>query len=196
LRFPSRVDLPLQVLEFRLSALMSFVRAWLGDEWKPKSVDVSSGDRGSAATFERISNGASMNFNSKMTGFVIPIELAHRAACGAQTTLRFRAQHACAVALEHGCLNEKTVSSFLGLSSRSLHRKLRVEGTTLRQLYEELRRERAVLYLTQTQLPIAEVARYLGYDLQRNFTRAFRRWEGCSPREARSRSRLGGMLSE
>jgi len=189
------LDMPVQVLEFRISALLSFVRAWVGDDWHPERLQLPHRERGSAATFERLSNGGSLIYNSDLAGFELPLELALRGPSGEQTQFQFRVRHACNLALEQGCLAEEWLSAFLGVSPRTLRRKLRADGTSLRQIYEELRHERAVLYLTLTQLPILQIASCLGYELSRNFTRAFHRWEGCSPRSYRQSYRSAPSAS-
>lgn len=70
----------------------------------------------------------------------------------------------------------------LHVSERTLKRRLAAEGTTYSDLVEEERRERAFLLLRSADLSIAEIADRLGYSDAANFTRAFRRWTGQSPR--------------
>ena len=53
---------------------------------------------------------------------------------------------------------------------------------------EGFRHELAVDMLGENELTIYEVAYLLGYSESSNFYRAFRRWEGCSPRRFRDRS--------
>ncbi|MFG1433419.1 AraC family transcriptional regulator [Xanthobacter sp. V2C-8] len=47
------------------------------------------------------------------------------------------------------------------------------------------RRKRAVHLLTKTHMSIADIAASLGYEEHANFTRAFGRWQQCSPSEFR-----------
>ena len=70
----------------------------------------------------------------------------------------------------------------LHVSERTLKRRLAAEGTTYSDLVEAERRERAFLLLRSADLSIAEIADRLGYSDAANFTRAFRRWTGQSPR--------------
>jgi AraC-like DNA-binding protein len=76
----------------------------------------------------------------------------------------------------------------LGTSERSLQRHLADEGITFDALYEELRRELAVRYLADRSMAIAEVAYLLGYSEPSAFHRAFKRWTGATPAEARRRA--------
>lgn len=74
------------------------------------------------------------------------------------------------------------VARRLHVSVRTLKRRLADEGTTYSDLVETERRERAMLLLRGGGLSIAEIADRLGYSDAANFTRAFRRWTGRSPR--------------
>jgi len=76
----------------------------------------------------------------------------------------------------------------LGLSPRSIDRELARRGTSFREILDDLRRELAERHLSATSPSLAEVARRLGYANAANFTRAFRRWNGESPRSFRQRA--------
>lgn len=73
----------------------------------------------------------------------------------------------------------------LGMSSRSLRRRLAELGTSYQMIIEQLRRGRAVELLRHSQLSVDEIAGQLGYQDPSNFGRAFRRWTGKSPRQYR-----------
>jgi len=80
-------------------------------------------------------------------------------------------------------------ANFVGTSPRTLRRILMEEGTHWRATYDAIRRELCLIELAASQRPISEIALLLGYSETGHLTRAFRRWEGCSPREWR-RARL------
>jgi AraC-like DNA-binding protein len=80
------------------------------------------------------------------------------------------------------------VARALGLSERSLRRALADEGRNFRDLLAEARYARARHLLRQTQLPIEEVARQLGYAEAAAFIHAFQRWAGQTPRAYRQGS--------
>lgn len=73
------------------------------------------------------------------------------------------------------------IATRLGLSERTLFRRLRDEGLVLRDLVDGFRRERAERGLLDGR-PMSEIATELGYADQSAFSRAFRRWTGASPR--------------
>jgi len=74
----------------------------------------------------------------------------------------------------------------LGLSARSLQRRLRAEGTTFITVLERLRRDLAIPLLRDGMLTVAQVAFLLGYADPGSFERAFRKWFGTCPRDARA----------
>jgi AraC-like DNA-binding protein len=78
------------------------------------------------------------------------------------------------------------VAAQLGLTPRSLQRRLKDEGTTFQTLREDLRRELADRYL-HDKLSIAEISFLLGFSEPSAFFRAFKRWTGTTPVEARRR---------
>jgi AraC-like DNA-binding protein len=72
-----------------------------------------------------------------------------------------------------------------GFSLRTLQRRLNDAGCSYSQLLEEARHRAALRLLGDRRVKIVDVALELGYSDPANFTRAFRRWTGTSPREAR-----------
>jgi AraC-like DNA-binding protein len=73
----------------------------------------------------------------------------------------------------------------LGVSKRTLHRRLRAEGASLRGILDEVRGEVATTLLRGTSLGTGEVAFVLGYSEPAAFHRFFRRWTGQTPRDFR-----------
>jgi AraC-like DNA-binding protein len=77
----------------------------------------------------------------------------------------------------------------LGLSTRTLQRRLEEHGTSLQDLLEEMRRDLAIRYLAQPDITISAVAYLLGFSEPSTFHRAFRRWTGTTPGDYRRRMR-------
>jgi AraC-like DNA-binding protein len=71
------------------------------------------------------------------------------------------------------------------MSRRTLQRRLAAAGLTYSQLVNETRTRLAAEWLRSTAMPISEMAASLGYTDASNFTRAFRRRTGISPRAFR-----------
>jgi AraC-like DNA-binding protein len=83
--------------------------------------------------------------------------------------------------MELGRCTLETVAQSLRMPPRSLQRRLQAKGLSFRDLVDEWRRARALALVTQTRLPLSEVAEVLGYSEQSVFTQAFRRWYGGTP---------------
>ena len=77
----------------------------------------------------------------------------------------------------------QTVAQRLGVSPRTLHKRLAREGTSYRDLVEEVREALAEELLSTVRLSIDEVAQRLGYSDTSSFIVAFKRWKGVSPGE-------------
>lgn len=99
--------------------------------------------------------------------------------------LQHRAARVIAEQLACGHLNDDKVAEALFMSSRTLQRKLSAEGTTFKQVLESIRKKLAMEYLKDEQLSFSEISYLLGYSEQSSFTRAFKRWTGASPSQAR-----------
>jgi len=82
------------------------------------------------------------------------------------------------------------VAEALCLSQRTLKRRLKEEETCYQAQVDRVRLQRAHALLRSTELPMNQVAEALGYADAANFTRAFRRWVGCSPSQYRGRSEI------
>jgi AraC-like DNA-binding protein len=74
----------------------------------------------------------------------------------------------------------------LGMSARTLARRLATHGLTPARLVEELRQQLANKYLAERAFPLGRITYLLGYSDFSAFTRAFRRWTGRTPSEWRS----------
>ncbi|MBX9886177.1 MAG: AraC family transcriptional regulator [Novosphingobium sp.] len=76
----------------------------------------------------------------------------------------------------------------MGMSSRTMRRKLTEQGSSFQQVLDECRMRQAVFeFRVRPDLSIAQIALRLGYAEHSNFTRAFHRWSGMSPQAYRAR---------
>ncbi len=76
----------------------------------------------------------------------------------------------------------EAVARSLGLSARTLHRRLSDAGRTFREVLDGFREAEAERLLSSASVPLGEVALRLGFADQTAWNRAFRRWKGTSPR--------------
>jgi AraC-like DNA-binding protein len=80
------------------------------------------------------------------------------------------------------------VAKKLGMSNRTLQRRLKDEGFTYAEVLDEVRTSVAQLYLNQEGISIFEAGHLLGFAEQSSFSRAFKRWTGTTPGEYRQRA--------
>lgn len=78
------------------------------------------------------------------------------------------------------------IADHLGLTPRTLQRKLQELGTSYNDVLDQMRRQLAMRYLREPQMAICEVAYLLGFSESSSFHRAFKRWTGLTPKEFRS----------
>ena len=87
--------------------------------------------------------------------------------------------------LPSGLANEVDIADAMHMSVRTLQRKLIMQKTNYKDVSDGTRRELAIEYVREQQVPMTEITFLLGYSDQANFTRAIRRWTGQSPTEFR-----------
>ena len=83
------------------------------------------------------------------------------------------------------------VAARMGLSRRTMTRRLASEGTTYKELLEQARHDLALQYLSKSNLEIQQIAFLLGYSETTAFARAFKRWTDQTPFEFRKGERTG-----
>jgi AraC-like DNA-binding protein len=107
-----------------------------------------------------------------------------------RTTLRSSVENAMAPLLPHGKATAVETARRIGMSRRTLVRKLSSDGLTFSEISEELKVNLAKHYLRDGDLPISQVAWLLGYREISAFTHAFRRWTGMTPSQLRTHGDL------
>lgn len=86
------------------------------------------------------------------------------------------------------CPTLKLMADLCDTSPRSLHRQLKLEGSSYQEILDEVRFERAHQRLRESEVSIKELASQLGYSGSNNFVRAFKRKCGETPGEFRARN--------
>jgi len=81
--------------------------------------------------------------------------------------------------------NFEDCASEQNISSRQLRRKLALEETSFQVLLDKFRHLLADKYLRKTNMTLEEIAERLGYSDAANFSHAFKRWTGISPRQSK-----------
>ena len=94
-----------------------------------------------------------------------------------------------AVHLPHGKARAREIARKLGVSQRTLARRLSSEGLTFASVLQRLKSDLAKRHLADETLSISEIAWLVGYQNVSAFTHAFKRWTGKAPSAIRQASR-------
>lgn len=100
--------------------------------------------------------------------------------------LRANVENAMAALLPHGQASVDNVAQRLGITPRTLRRRLASESASFARVLTNLRFALAKRYLAERYLQISRIAWLLGYAEVSTFSHAFRRWSGRTPRAVRS----------
>jgi len=95
--------------------------------------------------------------------------------------------------LPTGNASQDEISRRMNMSRSTLQRRLQAENTNYRDLLEDTRRTLAMQYVRDNKHPLSYVAFLLGFSDQSNFSRAFRRWTGLSPKRYQEQSAAGAV---
>ena len=92
--------------------------------------------------------------------------------------------------LPSGSVTKESIAKKLRMSARTLQLKLARSNTTFHDVVNQTRLALALGYIDNSAMSITEIAYLLGFSDTSNFSRAFRRWTGHSPRHYVARSRV------
>jgi AraC-like DNA-binding protein len=104
----------------------------------------------------------------------------------ADAPLPTRVRRAVEHALPSGEPAATLIAKQLAMSERTLRRALAAQGSSFRAIVEAARHDRARLLLEDPRASLAEIALSLGFSELSAFSRAFKRWTGRSPSDARA----------
>lgn len=79
------------------------------------------------------------------------------------------------------------IAANLAVSARNLQNRLKEEKTSYQRILDQVRKEVALHYLAQKDIPICDIALLLGFSEQSAFNHAFKRWSGLTPGQYRKR---------
>lgn len=103
------------------------------------------------------------------------------------SSFALRVENTAATLLPHGRARAGEIARSLGVSQRTLARRLISEGQTFSSVLQSLRSDLAKRHLADEDLSISKIAWLLGYQDVSAFTNAFKRWTGKPPRAIRQR---------
>ena len=194
--------------ESSLSVLMGMCRVNYGEKLNPVAVAFRFDETPCARKYEEYFR-APVRFNAAKSSITLPLDCLdehlagdnpHLALLHDQVIIRYlarldkndtihRVQAAIIERLPSGNVTQDVVAASVHMSVRSLQRKLRALGTGYRSVLEETRLELARSYVRDLDTELAEVGFLLGFSDHSAFTRAFKKWTGKTPSEARLAAR-------
>jgi AraC-like DNA-binding protein len=216
LQFAGMSDpLPRPPVEYTLGAFVVSLRLTTGVDWRPMRVEVGFPRPGDEAAAEHAALLGPVDYGSTVTRLAVsrhwwrhPTPHADATLVALLSDLAGRRLQDLATeddddtrlatllgeSLVGGPPSLSETARRLGLSNRSLQRKLADRGTSFREEVARVRKQRAEMMLEDPNLALCEVSWLLGFSDPRAFTRAFRRWHGTTPSEWR-RGRSGPVAT-
>jgi len=184
---------------YDMEMMVTLVQSAAGNQWRPPVMHLQCNSLPEGLAQTAVCAG-SIRFASTMTAIAIPeammaapmsrycsfpvadseVERSTQDQTDFATSLRL---------LLTGYLDESlTVSDsadLVGMSDRTLQRRLAEDGTSFNELLDQVRFDVAKHLLQDNSITVTDISGELGYKDPANFTRAFRRWAGVSPRQHR-----------
>jgi AraC-like DNA-binding protein len=113
-------------------------------------------------------------------------EAAHAQRRSDSSQLRTKVENAISSLLPHGRVHVHDVARSLGMSERTLARKLSDDGLNFTEILQQLRSDLASDYLKDRNLHVSKIAWLLGFHEVSAFTHTFKRWTGKTPSQMRT----------
>lgn len=198
-------DLVRQDAEMALSWITSIIRELSGKSFRPRLVEFchsqlkSTGKHhslfGCDVLFERHNNR--IHFSRKVLDY--PVLTADKGLFEAlvfyldsqlclrseEDDLLAKVRHLISISLGEGLPDLNQIASLLGMSGRTLQRKLRDENLAFADLVDDIRYAIAQDYVSHSEFSLTDISLMLGYGELSSFSRAFKRWAGNSPESVR-----------
>ncbi|MDF3882917.1 AraC family transcriptional regulator [Cupriavidus basilensis] len=188
-----------QPVELSVGALLCLMKSMLGGRWKPRSVHFSHLAPASLHIHHRLFD-TRVEFGCDFDGIILdrqdldrrnPLgdvnlsryarELLDQNLLGRQVSMASNVRRAVHLLLPQGRSGIDKVGEKLGLSARTLQRRLEQEGEEFSSLVNEVRRGLAIRYLGDQRYPVSQVALLVGFSEVSTFSRWFSAQFGKSP---------------
>ncbi len=194
------------VREYEMGFMLGFLAEVLRP-FRPHQIRFPHMPRGSLAEYERLL-GAAVRFRqrdcaiaiapdllaaplataNKVVAQMLGEQIERRLAVRREGEFRARVERAMEERLREGrAVGRQPVAHRLGVSVRTLQRRLGAEGVTFRAVREAVLQRAATALLARPSLSLVEVARQLGFADEDAFAKAWKRWTGETPRAQRGR---------
>jgi AraC-like DNA-binding protein len=104
--------------------------------------------------------------------------------------VRANVQNAIVPLLPHGRVSGSEIARKLGISKRTLARRLASESVTFGKVLDDLRHDLALRHIGDSDLSMSQIAWLLGYQEVSAFSHAFKRWTFRPPKVVRAQSMI------
>ena len=201
-----------QIYDGVLAAIINYMRELCGTSWAPSEVLLAHAPPADADPYRRLFR-CPVRFDSDLNALRFASQWLKRPIPGAdprtlrnlekqarelpQPDLIEKLRRSLRVLLLNGVASGDAVADMLAMHRRTLNRRLLQQGTTFREVLDDVRFEAACQLLDDTEMTLDEIAAALAYAGASQFTRAFRRRSGAAPgkwREA-EHARHGGQVA-
>lgn len=198
----STVPLTRAGIDFQSAALHIATTRWFGQQPPELEVHFTYAEPDDVSQHRAVFGDAELVFDAPWNGFIFGAfhlekkltsadpsvhqvlrdhadRLLQKLAPGDSLVERIRAQ--LLESLKEGPLTAEAVAASMGITRRTLTRRLRQEGTSFTELLEDIRHQAALHYLDTTDHSLDDIAFLVGFSESSAFVRAFKRWQGASP---------------
>ena len=186
-----------QIHLFQVLGMIQLVQLATGPQWRPDEIHFSFEWRREIEYASEL-NPSRIRFGKRYPSLAVPRHMLSLPLRGAAPSLSPQAglapipetfsdglRPALAPYLGKEKPHKNLVAEALGVSPRTLHRRLADEHTSYSEILDQTRLMRAATLLKETDMKLLDITLVLGYENASSFTRAFRRWAGLPPREYR-----------
>ena len=209
----SAVPLGRAMVDFQLACFHLAIQRWLPDTWPELAVWMKHPEPADVTAYRAMFPEARLVFRAAFNGFVydanrlgLPLPTAdvekHRAltAEGEHLLDEIRPMEGVLArisrdilkSMEESHVDAERTARRLGMTRRTLIRRLGLLGTSYSELVKEARYRTAMHYLQETRCRVSDLAFLLGYSDCAPFVRAFKRWSGLAPSQYRRAHVAGG----
>ena len=197
-----------QIGDGALAIVLLVLRSLCGRAWKPVEVKIAHRRPKNARPYRGLFK-APISFDAPRFALVVPAKLLDRQLPGANAaaeaaieaviaragavrplSLTLRVKRIVAAMLVGCSPSFPQIASALGMSARTLRRRLADEGTTVTVNLDEAKAEFARQLIVETRMSIHEIAQTLHYAKPGAFSRAYKCWMGMTPLSARKAAAL------
>lgn len=193
-----------QVHDAGIAIGMSLMRAWAGSDWRPRAVTLPRRKPRSVDPYRKVfgivpqfeCEHPALHFDARdfarpilgadAAQFALLSEKIETVACGRDLNFSDQVRRTMRGLIALRNCSADDVASAFAMSRRNMNRKLMKEGTNYQLLHDEARCAMAERMLLRTDKPLVEISVALNYSDATAFSRAFKGWHGCSPREWRA----------